>query len=614
MTKKLVLALLIWILLSALICLKFNITVDIEASNGYPVHNLDTSLNYTTIQEAIDANETLNGHTIEVDAGTYYEHVTISKSIFLLGGSRNTTIIDGSGTGPVVTLSANNVSVANFTISNGGHSWSPLDTCIWADGLTNILIENSTVMDVSNGIIFYSLRNSSMSNNLAEECTVMGLHLDTSTNCKMMNNTVIGSFQGMVVEKSAGNFVQANHLINNTVGMQVYASSGHLVEGNHFINNNISMILVACNGINVFQNNSMTSNTYNLIVWGSSIEDFMQKIDTSNIANNKTVYYITNCHNLLLDPSNCPNIGYLALVNCTRVIVKDIDLSDDKDGMLIAQSTNCSLINISLANARTSVTLTGFSPEPLIYGGLTFFKSDNNLIINCRITNNSVGACLYESSGNLLYHNSFVNVGKPVISNFQSPGLPPSGSYSINKWDNDLEGNFWSSYEGTDSFSGYHQNVSGSDGICDTPYSIDANNTDHYPLAGTFSSFNTSSGCNVDIISNSTVEDFEYFESIVTIKMHVSNVTANQTYGFCRICIPHGLMFPPCKVTIDGGEPYYVNYTLYDNGTHRWIYVAYQHSTREIVIIAEFPPRMLMSTFIMATILAVTIYRRRISK
>jgi parallel beta-helix repeat protein len=433
MTKKLVLALLIWILLSALICLKFNITVDIEASNGYPVHNLDTHINYTTIQEAINADETLDGHTIEVDAGIYCEHVTISKSIFLFGESRNTTIIDGSGTGPVVTLSANNVSVANFTIRNGGHSWSPWDTCIWGDNLTNILIENNTVMDVSNGIIFYRLYNSSMSNNLAEECTVMGLHLDTSTNCKMMNNTVINSFQGIVVEKSSGNFIQANHLINNTIGMQVYASSEHLVEGNHFINNNVSIILVACNGINVFQNNSMKSNTYNLIVWGSSIEVFMQKIDTSNIANNKIVYYITDSHYLLLDPSNCPNIGYLALVNCTHVTVKDIDLSDDKDGMLIVQSTNCSLINITLANARTNITLSGFSSQPLIYGGLTFFKADNNLMINSRIANNSVGVCLYQSSGNLLYHNSFVDIDKPVISNFQSPGLPPSGPYLINK-------------------------------------------------------------------------------------------------------------------------------------------------------------------------------------
>lgn len=599
-------------MLSALICLKSNITVDIEASNGYRVHNLDTHINYTTIQEAINADETLDGHTIEVDAGIYCEHVTISKSIFLFGESRNGTIIDGNGTGPVVRLSANNVTVTNFTIRNGGNLFSPMDTCVFGDYLSNILIENNTLMDVSNGIIFYGLHNSSMSHNLAEECTIMGLHLDTSANCKMMDNTVINSFQGIDVERSAGNSVQANHLINDSIGMVVYASSGHLVEGNHFIDNNVSIVLDSCNGPNNFRNNNMTSDAYKLIVWGSSLEAFMQNIDTSNTANNKTVYYITNSHDLLLNPSNYPKLGYLALVNCTHVTVKDIDLSNDRDGMLMAQSTNCSLINMTLANSRTNITLSGvFGP---LIGGLTFFKSDNNLMINSRIANNSFGVCLYQSSGNLFYHNSFADIDKPVISNFQSPGSPPSGPYSINKWDNDLEGNYWSNYNGTDSFSGSHQNASGSDGIGDTPYSIDANNTDHYPLIGTFSSFNTSSGYNVDVVSNSTIEDFEYFRSNRTIQIHVSNVTSNQTYGFCRICIPNGLMFPPYKVTIDGAEPYYVNYMLYDNGTHRWIYVAYQHSTHEIIIIAEFPQRMLMSIFIIATILAVTTYRRRNSK
>jgi hypothetical protein len=43
-------------------------------------------------------------------------------------------------------------------------------------------------------------------------------------------------------------------------------------------------------------------------------------------------------------------------------------------------------------------------------------------------------------------------------------------------------GNYWSSYNGTDVYSGPYQNETGSDGIGDTPYPIDANNTDRYPL------------------------------------------------------------------------------------------------------------------------------------
>ena len=40
-------------------------------------------------------------------------------------------------------------------------------------------------------------------------------------------------------------------------------------------------------------------------------------------------------------------------------------------------------------------------------------------------------------------------------------------------WDKGEVGNYWSNYNGTDA---------NSDGIGDTPYIIDANNIDHYPM------------------------------------------------------------------------------------------------------------------------------------
>jgi hypothetical protein len=54
----------------------------------------------------------------------------------------------------------------------------------------------------------------------------------------------------------------------------------------------------------------------------------------------------------------------------------------------------------------------------------------------------------------------------------------------MNTWDNGYPsgGNYWSDYNGTDSFSGPYQNLPGSDFIGDTPYVINSNNTDHYPL------------------------------------------------------------------------------------------------------------------------------------
>ena len=43
-------------------------------------------------------------------------------------------------------------------------------------------------------------------------------------------------------------------------------------------------------------------------------------------------------------------------------------------------------------------------------------------------------------------------------------------------------GNYWSDYNGTDSYRGPYQNVTGSDGIGDTPYAINATDIDNYPL------------------------------------------------------------------------------------------------------------------------------------
>lgn len=47
-------------------------------------------------------------------------------------------------------------------------------------------------------------------------------------------------------------------------------------------------------------------------------------------------------------------------------------------------------------------------------------------------------------------------------------------------------GNHWTDYSGTDSYRGPYQNETGSDGIGDTPYVIDENNIDTYPLMAPF--------------------------------------------------------------------------------------------------------------------------------
>ncbi len=100
-------------------------------------------------------------------------------------------------------------------------------------------------------------------------------------------------------------------------------------------------------------------------------------------------------------------------------------------------------------------------------------NGSNNAIYANNIVGNAVGIWARLSANNMIYHNNFINNSCQVLS-----------LNSTNMWDNGYPsgGNYWSDYHGVDLFSGPHQNISGSDGIGDTPYVIDAVNRDRYPL------------------------------------------------------------------------------------------------------------------------------------
>ena len=64
--------------------------------------------NYSKIQDAID--NASSGDTVFVynDSSPYYENVVVYKLINLIGEDKETTIIDGGGSGNTIELSSNN--------------------------------------------------------------------------------------------------------------------------------------------------------------------------------------------------------------------------------------------------------------------------------------------------------------------------------------------------------------------------------------------------------------------------------------------------------------------------------------------------------------------------
>jgi hypothetical protein len=132
------------------------------------------------------------------------------------------------------------------------------------------------------------------------------------------------------------------------------------------------------------------------------------------------------------------------------------------------------------------------------------------------------GILIGRSNGNTAFHNNFID---NLRFNARNNGVDPD----LNFWNNSHEGNFWDDYVGNDTDL---------DGLGDDPYTVLESNQDNHPLMGPFTAFNTSVGKYVNVISNSTIQDFQYFEVNNTIRMQVLNMTKNQSHGFCRVTIP----------------------------------------------------------------------------
>jgi len=281
----------------------------------------------------------------------------------------------------------------------------------------------------------------------------------------------------------------------------------------------------------------------------------------------------------------------LNLTGVNNVTIKNTNVKNFAFGISLHNSFN----NTILKNNITENSVPDL-PEPK-GDGIYLASSNSNRLFENNIMSNECGIYLENSANNSIYHNNFIYNTVHAIRAF--PDL-------LNAWDNGYPsgGNYW--YP----LYWYPYIDSNHDGTGDSPLSP-GNNTDRYPLMGMFSSFNTSLGHEVNVISNSTIEDFEYFEANHTIIMHASNMSSNQTFGFIRICIPHALMNETYQVIVNGIEPSFVNYTLYDSGTHRWIYFNYQHSTLEIIIVPEFPSFVLLPLFMIATLLAVIAYKKK---
>jgi len=164
---------------------------------------------------------------------------------------------------------------------------------------------------------------------------------------------------------------------------------------------------------------------------------------------------------------NCSH-GICLLSRCSNNIISYNSMSENYGcGVWVANYTyNNKVFNNKFTNNGGGILLSG--------------PCCNNTIIGNTLIGNQFGIMLESSPANRIYYDNFINNTRQAI-------IYSNGSLA-NLWDNEYPsgGSYWSDYNGTDLFCGPYQNETGSDGIGDRPYVIDANNRDRYPLMNSY--------------------------------------------------------------------------------------------------------------------------------
>ncbi len=385
-----------------------------------------------------------------------------SKAIYLSNISNVTienTSIKGFKDGVHVTDSSHiNISGNNITNNYWG---------VWIHSSFDTVISGNEVVNNRDGIYLSNSHNNVISGNSIANKDY-GVCLSVSSGNIISANRMTNNYHAIdFCESPSNNTVSGNDITNNSIGIYFTdLANNNIISGNNLtknrsaiylylspfnntfsrnnlISNYYGICLQKCSN-NRFSGNKLNSNRYNFDVKGHETSHFLHIVDNSNLLDGRPVYYWVNRHEELISLE----AGYVALVNCTGIVVRNLVLTNNTQGLLLAFTHNSQVTNNVITNN---------------YEGVRLYSSSGNEIFGNIIAKNDLGVWLMESSNNTFYHNNFVDNRRRaqhiVSANFWDNGYP-------------VGGNYWSDYTGVDADG---------DGIGDTAYAIEGI-IDRYPL------------------------------------------------------------------------------------------------------------------------------------
>jgi len=426
--------------------------------------------------------------------------------------------IDGSGTDGII-VERDNIVIdgANFALQDESQTGTlgTLNSGIFLNQRNNVTVKNTQIMDFNVGIQITDSSNNFIENNQLLE-NKRGIDLYLSNDNKIFNNTLLNNYQfGILLRRTGpvslstsprGNIVSNNTLQYNNNGINfegdniikgniLHKNTGTAIEVNSYVSVTDNIVTENEIGIGVFGRNNVLKG--NIMNYNSKFNFFMSglrpdyyhtkdvsilvnDIDTSNTVNGNPIYYWIDKHDKIVPQ----NAGYIILVNCNNITVENQQLMSNGEGIVLLNTINSKVIRNTLQenNMGLGVFLSSnnlISQNSIIKNDIGIRIDDsfnNNITLNDIIQNNDWGIDFKGSqNNNYIYRNNFIGNGNGET--LQVSMDKKFGEALENFWSPNNIGNYWSDY-----LERYPTATDDGKSVGDTPFYINENNIDAYPL------------------------------------------------------------------------------------------------------------------------------------
>jgi len=396
---------------------------------------------------------------------------------------------------------------SNNTVARNKATLNDLDGISLHYSDMNTIINNTATQNDFDGIYLGASDNNTLRENTVTDNKYTGVDITDSITNNLTGNIVIRNRSGITLGRYGGNILRDNNMTDNKYNFAVFGwnlsdfindiNPSNLVDGKrvyYLVNQDDITIdtstfpdvgyVGVINSTTVTVRNVTVTNNWQGVVFAYTTNSTVENVNVTN-----------NNYGVLLYESNSNTISRnIATKNCCGIFLRNSNgnllsenaLTNNGEGAELSNSNNNLLVNNTATKNVSGIFLDGANNNILSenevadnrggilwWGGFVVLNSHKNRFYENTLTSNDYGMYVLVSDGNAVYHNNFINNTNQVYNHA-----------SINMWNNDHPegGNYWSNYHGSDLYSGIHQNITGGDGLGDTPFIIDENIQDCYPL------------------------------------------------------------------------------------------------------------------------------------